>query len=336
MKGEIPVFESRYWLSEMPIGNPYAPENKFDRTYQLPFIVGPAVAGAATAISAAAAAGTAAAIGSAVVATASAIGAIATVAGLAMTVVGAITGDEDLMKIGGYVGLAGGVTGLATSAISGATSAATTAATEGVKAGTQAAGQAATQATTSAASNVANVGSKVAETATQAIQPSITSAGTDIVGKSIQGATQPAGGLLGEAGKAALTPTSMSELPKLGADIGTNAGNVGLQQAPTQTASFFDQLMQPTNLLEIGKIGAGALSGMNKSDQFDRTLELQQQQLQHNIDQDTLHNRNSNYQGRGMLSTRALTQEERDAAAAKKATRAKKMATILTAPAGSQ
>ena len=320
--------------------------------YEMPFAaIGAAIGAIGAGVSAAGAAvglgaglgagiaatGTAVAAGglSGAVALAGAIGTVAMYSGLAMTVVGAITGDSDLMKIGGYVGLAGGVTGLATSAISGATSAATTAATEGVKAGTQAAGQAATQATASAASNVANVGSKVAETATQAIQPSITSAGTDIVGKSIQGATQPAGGLLGEAGKAALTPTSMAELPKLGADLGANTGNVGVQQAATQSKSFFDMLMSPQGL-EVGKMVVGGLSGLNKSDQFDRTLELQQRQIQHNIDQDNLHNRNSNYQGRGMLQTRALSQEERDAAAAKKAARAKKMATILTAPAGSQ
>ena len=74
----------------------------------MPFIIGPAVA----------AVGTAVGVGVAATATAvaGAIGAVATVAGIAMTVVGAATGDKGLMKIGGIVGIAGGVTGLATSA----------------------------------------------------------------------------------------------------------------------------------------------------------------------------------------------------------------------------
>jgi hypothetical protein len=77
------------------------------------------ITAAAGAIGAAAAgAGT---IGAAVSLTVTAIANVAMVAGLAMTVVGAATGDKELMKIGGIVGLAGGVAGLATSAISGMT-----------------------------------------------------------------------------------------------------------------------------------------------------------------------------------------------------------------------
>lgn len=85
----------------LPIGNAFggAPFKK----KEMPFFIAPAIAaiGAATTI--------ATTIGAVV----TAIGTVAAVAGTAMTVVGLATGDKELMKIGGIVGLAGGVTALA-------------------------------------------------------------------------------------------------------------------------------------------------------------------------------------------------------------------------------
>lgn len=93
-------------------------ESRWDKKHSMPFIIGPAVGFAAAAVGVAAAGATLATVASAALAVVGAIGAIATVAGLAMTVVGAITGDKSLMKIGGIVGLAGGIAGLGSLALS--------------------------------------------------------------------------------------------------------------------------------------------------------------------------------------------------------------------------
>lgn len=95
----------------LPVGDPFSGAAYGDKN--MPFFIAPAVGAAATAIGAAAAAGTMAAVGTAIGATVVAVGTIAAVAGTAMTVVGAVTGDQELMKIGAITGLAGGVVGMA-------------------------------------------------------------------------------------------------------------------------------------------------------------------------------------------------------------------------------
>ena len=66
------------------------------------------------AITAGIAAGSAMAAGAAITAAgvAAVVAGTAVAAGLTMTIVGMATGDKELMKIGGYVGLAGGIAGM--------------------------------------------------------------------------------------------------------------------------------------------------------------------------------------------------------------------------------
>lgn len=107
---------SRAMALEHPVGDPFGGPAYGQRN--MPFIIGPAVGVAAAAVGVAAAGATIATVGAAALAVVGAIGAVATVAGLAMTLVGAVTGNKSLMKIGGIVGLAGGVAGLASAGLS--------------------------------------------------------------------------------------------------------------------------------------------------------------------------------------------------------------------------
>lgn len=303
-----------------------------------PFIIGPAV----TAIGAAAAAGTAAAIGTAAVATVGAISAIATVAGLAMTVVGAITGNSDLMKIGGIVGLAGGVGSLATGVLNVATSAASSSLSS--------ASSAATPAANMAAGSGASGGISAATTnaAANAITPAFSSgvsAAAPVAGTGMNAATASLSaptGLLGSAGSTALqsvAPAMQSASTGLGSSVGASVGS-GLNAATpvTQSASFFDALTTPQNMLEIGKIGAGMLQGSAEEDQLselvNKKYSVENAKLDFEKQKYNTQQTNANSQGRMNISARPLTQAELDAAAQRKAESAKKTAQILTAPAG--
>ena len=97
----------------LPVGNAFS--GAPFKQKEMPFFIAPEIGAAATAVGAAVAGGVFFSAATAVAAGAviSAIGTVAMVAGTAMTVVGAVTGDKELMKWGGIVGLAGGVGALA-------------------------------------------------------------------------------------------------------------------------------------------------------------------------------------------------------------------------------
>ncbi len=306
---------------------------------EMPFIIGPAVATAATAIGTAAAVGTAAAIGSAAVATVGAIAAVATVAGLAMTVVGALTGNSDLMKIGGIVGLAGGVTSLATGVIGAATSAASTSLSS-------AATPAANMSAPAGASGGISAGATNA--AANAITPAFSSGvsvAAPVTGTGMNAATASLSaptGLLGSAGSTALqsvAPAMQSASTGLGSSVGSGVGAGLSASAPvTQSASFFDALMTPQSIIEIGKVGAGMLQGSAEEDQLselvDKKYSVENAKLDFEKQKYNTQQTNANTQARMNISARPLTQAELDAAAQRKAESAKKTAQILTAPAG--
>jgi hypothetical protein len=333
---------NRYRLSiaiaghlDIPTGDPFGGPAYGKR--EMPFIVGPAIGTIATAVTAgvAAAGGAMAVVG--------AVSSIAMVAGLAMTVVGAITGDKDLMEIGGYVGLAGGVGGLATSLVGTGTAAASAAAT------------AATPAANAGATTAAQGGMTGAtEAATAAITPAFASAAPQTaltaapsaVSGTAQGAISGGSGILGRAGGAALeaaAPTTVSSGlgssvgAGIGADVGANVGqsvNAASSYVPSQTGSFFDYIGSPQGLMEVGKVGAGMIQGMAKQDQLDTQNKILQDKLDYERDTTERQYRNSNVQGRLNLRTRPVTQAERDQAKLDQAARARRTAELLTKPAG--
>lgn len=87
--------------------------------------------------------------------------------GLTLSVVGAVTGSKDLMKVGGYLGLAGGITSLASGAMSAASGAAAEGAADTVGSdwASGLASDAAQGATTGAVSNAMDGVTKLANTA---------------------------------------------------------------------------------------------------------------------------------------------------------------------------
>jgi hypothetical protein len=320
---------------DIPIGDPFGGAAYGKREF--PFIVGPAIGTIATAVTAgvAAAGGAMAVVG--------AVSSIAMVAGLAMTVVGAITGDKDLMEIGGYVGLAGGVGGLATSLVgtgTAAASAAATAATPAANTGATAAAQGGMTGATEAAT--AAITPSFASTAPQAALTAAPSA----VGGTAQGAFSGGTGLLGKAGGAALESVAQPAVGSglgssvgagIGADVGANVGqsvNAASSYVPSQTGSFFDYIGSPQGIMEVGKVGAGMIQGMAKQDQLDTQNKILQDKIDYEQGVSERQYRNSNVQGRLNLRTRPVTQAERDQAKLDQAARARRTAELLTKPAG--
>ncbi len=125
---------SKALAKEHPVGDPFGGAAFGERN--MPFFIGPAIGAAAATIGAVGttvAAGSAAALSgvavgavtatTAAISVVSAIATVVTVVGTVLTVVGAITGNEKLLKVGGIMALAGGVTSLATAGASALTSA---------------------------------------------------------------------------------------------------------------------------------------------------------------------------------------------------------------------
>jgi hypothetical protein len=337
----VPLADCRHL--DTPIGDPHG----FGRR-DFPFIVGPAVGTLATAVTAgvAAAGGTMAVVG--------AVASIATMAGLAMTVVGAVTGDEDLMKIGGYVGLAGGVTGLATSAFSAGTSVAAEAAS------------AANQAAPAASGVQGAMGGLGGSTSAMesAITPAFQGAGQALTAPA-QSAIQTGGqmlggaGLLGKAGTSAaqeaLTPALSTglgsdvgaglgtSLGKVGADVGADLGkdlgaNLGKASSytPKSDGSFFDFItggLDSKGGWEAVKIGGSVLEGMAKSDATDKQTQLLRDKYEYDKASKERAYTNANTQGKLNLGFNAPSQAQRDKAQLDAAELARKKASILTAPA---
>ena len=94
--------------------------SKWGQTHDMPFGI---IAGIGTAIgtsitagigaAAGIAAGTTAVTVASVTAIVGAVATVATIAGLGLTVIGLATGNKTLTKIGGYIGIAGGIAGIA-------------------------------------------------------------------------------------------------------------------------------------------------------------------------------------------------------------------------------
>jgi hypothetical protein len=338
-KTYIPLADCRHL--DIPIGDPHG----FGRR-DFPFIIGPSFAAVGAAV------GTAATV----TATIGAIAAVATVAGLALTVVGAVTGDEDLMAIGGYVGLAGGVTGLATSAFSAGTSVAAEAAS------------AASQAAPAASGVQGAMGGLGSSTSAMesAITPTFQGANAALTAPA-QSAIQTGGqalggaGLLGKAGttaaQEALTPTLSQGLgSQVGAGLGSNLGKVGADvgadigkdlgadlgkaassYTPKGDGSFFDFLnlggAEGKGGWEAVKIGGSVLEGMAKSDATDKQTQLLRDKYEYDKSAKERAYANANTQGRLNLGFNAPSQAQRDKAQLDQAELARKKASILTAPA---
>jgi hypothetical protein len=267
--------------------------------------------------------------------------------GVGLTVVGAVTGNTDLMKIGGYVGLAGGVTGLA---ISGVNMAFSTAATQVASSATSGAAQGAESAATSGAANAAT--SATGQVNQAAISQAVQGAGEQVAQQTGASGLLSTAGTTGAANTAAsVTPAVTGAVQNAGVSAVKTAADAtvsGVQNAATtgvgetvagaqnagsnvvaQGTSFFDKL---SKLDSVMNIGGEVLKGMASGGALDKQNELAQQRI--GIDQQLIDLKrdqfgydkmaqerayqNANTQGRLNVRTRELTPEEKAAAAAKK------------------
>jgi hypothetical protein len=205
---------------------------------------------------------------------------VAMYAGLAMTAVGAITGNKDLMKIGGYVGMAGGVGSLAIGAMGAVGGALGTTASTVTGTGFNAAATAApvTQAAVTAplAAQAPVVATEIGTAAGQ-VAPA---AQTGML--STTGATQ-ATGVLGStandvAASSAITPAV--DTAKFATTVGdagaTTAKAVGTEAGKTVGGGFFDFIKSDAGSALI-KVGGGMLSGSAEEDMNKKTYKLNQQ-----------------------------------------------------------
>lgn len=326
----------------------------------MPFIIGPAVGAASAAIGVAAAAGTAASIGAAAVATVGAISAIATVAGLAMSVIGMATGNKSLMKIGMYVGLAGGIGSLATmganaglNATSATYQAATTAAkaaqtasgaTSGLEGITNAVGkggafeagaatpqaalQGAQQTATGAVANTA--GNVLADTSSKALTEPTALGGnantltgsTSSLGQSTPVSLTQGGGDLNLAGNISnkITPS----MPGSAAISNMTADASATSSGATTASGFFDK----ATLMTIGGTGlAGIYKGYAQQQQNDIT----QQQNAYNQGLTNFQVNNLNHPMAYGYTAPPVTAQQQQAGQINNAQRAKQTAGVLTA-----
>jgi hypothetical protein len=275
---------------------------------------------------------------------------------LVMTVVGLATGDSKLMKIGGYVGLAGGVAGLAAGAAGAGASASVEGAMSAVPAtsdaGTTVISQTAKDAGLQAAkANAASAVGQAATTplATPSALPAATPIGTNLVSSGIQ-----------EAAPAATAATAPIKAG-LGSDIGTNVGTNLAKTGVENQTGFFSFMDSPgfKGGLELAKLGGSVIgnmaNGSMNEDFMNEKLDLQgkelgligernaqtasfnnaqlaqtQQQQDYNQMVEERKYQNANTQGRGILTTRVLSAEERLAASRAKAQQAASNAQILT------
>lgn len=245
----------------LPIGNAHLPPFK---QREMPFAaLGTAIAAAGTAIGTAAAGATMATVGAAALATVNAVAVAAMYAGVAMTVVGMVTGDKELMKIGGIVGLAGGVGSLAMGGIAslaaGSELSFGTTGIESLNAANAASSAAETTAMSGALANasgaitpeLANVGGQVSTQATgvtanlgNAITPNFS---TQLTGQAANT------GILGASGTQMGTGILNSAAPNLTA--------TGATQAAASSGTFLDKFMASLTPKDYVIGGFSALSG---------------------------------------------------------------------------
>jgi len=256
--------------------------NRWDNQRHMPFAaIGAAISGA---ISGAVAAGAGAAValgataGGMVATAAGAISAVALVStyvGIGLTVVGAVTGNTKLMKIGGMVGLAGGVVGLGVGAVNAVAGAVATTATSAASSAAPAAS------VSSPTSAIGGLGGSAVDTIGQqvgtAITPTFASQGTGALATSVGAAPSLAatgGSTIGGAtGPLSEFAANTAVTPQLATPALQSA-----PQAVTQSASFFDQLLEPKTLLGITQLGGAMMSGSADA-------QLQNQQLTQALDE---------------------------------------------------
>ena len=303
------------------------------------------------AITAGIAAGSAMAAGAAITAAgvAAVVAGTAVAAGLTMTIVGMATGDKELMKIGGYVGLAGGIAGMglnmagygaaefaaqeaAAVAAEAVPAAATNAAASGVSSGA-----AMTSAVTPTFGSMANpvaqtgatmgqIGSGSLQAAQQAMTPAFQAGTTgamtagQIAPNVLAGAPQAITPALSELGATAIktAPTAVSAIG------GTTAA--GAQSAGTLFDGLTDFMKTPGGITLLGSTAQGigsAITGSAQNDIYKNKIAFDQQQTAYQM-------ANANAIAPYGMTTTQLTDAQRQQANIDKYNQAKKAAGILT------
>jgi hypothetical protein len=227
--------------------------------------------------------------------------------GTAMTVIGAVTGNKELMKIGGAVALVGGVGGMINGAIGGAAAEGAAVGAEGAVANeaataadyvnaADAMSDAATvgaEATGGIVSGGAPAGTKLASNTVmqtpgqEMAQATSTPAAASSASPTINGPTQmapeigapqgPAGAQAPEGPMGAQAPTTPWEDNFSGSSaLGTSA--------PQDSGSFFGRFSDWANknktLFQSGmQLAGGALSGMNQRQMWNQKMALEQQRI---------------------------------------------------------
>jgi len=318
------------------------PESRWARTHEMPFAaIGAAFATLGTALTGGAVAGGALAIAGAAL---TVVATVATVVGLALTIVGAATGDQDLLKIGGIVGLAGGVASIAGGIVNASVQAGTAAAAQGTTAATATVGSGATNAAANAitptfASQGAQVAAQVAPTVAQnAATSAITPAFQSAVG-GVGAAAAP--GVLNTAASSSIAPALESATTSGVGATGTNIA--GSLTAPSgvgtsaQTGSYFQNLTAQNPLLELGKIGSGFLQGANDSANFEAKLDLQKQEIGINREQLEFtklqyanQQKNANFQGQLSIAATPVSPQAATTYKNQQASQARQQGAILT------
>lgn len=205
--------------------------------------------------------------------------------GTVMSVVGLVTGNKDLAKLGGAIGLVGGVGGLIAGAASAASSGvAGNLAQEGFRAGESLAQNAATDVTIDAGA----AGLTAPEVTNFAATPGISEAQAvpDVgnVGMSPPPNT-PAPLPTDVAG-----PTTVTGPKDVGARFTTNpAAFTGSAKGRGFFSGVFDYIKDPANKEMVnmgGKVIGGAFEGMQRADEFNRTQGLRENEFAYRQAQD--------------------------------------------------
>lgn len=299
------------------------------------------------AITAGIAAGSAMAAGAAITAAgvAAVVAGTAVAAGLTMTIVGMATGDKELMKIGGYVGLAGGLAGAGLNMAgfgAEAFSAMESAAMSGAIAPTT---------IPAAETGVAGLG------AANAVEPSSNFVGQVTAGSvtpvTSQGATNMAN-VANAANAATSSANAVGEMATVGNPIrnisGTQFGNIAPEvselgstaiKSATQAAgsaastgataakgagSLFDFISTPGGVTLLGNVATGigtAVTGNAQNDIYKNKIAFDQQQEAYKM-------ANANAVAPYSMTTTQLTDAQRQQANIDKYNQAKKAAGILT------
>lgn len=307
------------------------------------------------AISAGIAAGSAMAAGAAITAAgvAAVVAGTAVAAGLTMTIVGMATGDKELMKIGGYVGLAGGIAGMGlnmagygastfaaqeAAAVAANTANAIPAAATNAAAGGVSSGAALQSAVTptfgSMANPVAQTGATMGQigsgslqaTASQALTPAFEAAKTgamtagQVAPNILASAPQTITPALSELGATAIkaAPTAVSAIG------GTTAA--GAQSAGTLFDGLTDFMKTPGGITLLGSTAQGigtAITGSAQNDIYKNKIAFDQQQEAYKM-------ANANAIAPYGMTTTQLTDAQRQQANIDKYNQAKKAAGILT------